>query len=108
MVIGGGPLLVGVTWQSPDTYQPAGLERGTATSTSTTTGTTSRTPASRLATKSTESASVGCATLEWCPARVSGGAARGIVCEPGKRVALQTLGVPPLTGHVDYAAWSAW
>jgi hypothetical protein len=30
-----------VTWQSPDTYQPAGLERGTATSTSTTTGTTS-------------------------------------------------------------------
>lgn len=30
-----------VFWRTPDTYQPAGLERGTATSTSTTTGTTS-------------------------------------------------------------------
>jgi hypothetical protein len=30
-----------VTWNSPDTYQSAGLERGTATSKSTTTGTTS-------------------------------------------------------------------
>jgi hypothetical protein len=30
-----------VTWRSPDTYQPAGIERGTATSRSTTTGTTS-------------------------------------------------------------------
>jgi len=30
-----------VTWRSPDTYQSAGSERGTATSTSTTTGTTS-------------------------------------------------------------------
>ena len=28
--------------RTPDTYQPAGIERGTATSTSTTTGTTSR------------------------------------------------------------------
>ena len=35
------PLLVGVLGGTPDTYQPAGLERGTATSTSTTTGTTS-------------------------------------------------------------------
>ena len=30
-----------MTWRSPDTYQPAGIERGTATSNSTTTGTTS-------------------------------------------------------------------
>jgi hypothetical protein len=30
-----------VTWRSPDTYHPAGIERGTATSTSTTRGTTS-------------------------------------------------------------------
>jgi hypothetical protein len=30
-----------VTWRSPDTYQPAGLRRGTATSTSTLAGTTS-------------------------------------------------------------------
>jgi hypothetical protein len=27
----GGPLLVGVTWQSPDIYHQAGIERGTAT-----------------------------------------------------------------------------
>ena len=35
------PVLHRMSWRTPDTYQPAGLERGTATSTSTTTGTTS-------------------------------------------------------------------
>jgi hypothetical protein len=35
------PFSVGVLGGTPDTYQKAGLERGTATSTSTTTGTTS-------------------------------------------------------------------
>ena len=38
----GGPLAVGVSWRTPDTYHTAGLERGTATSTSTRPGTTSR------------------------------------------------------------------
>jgi hypothetical protein len=37
----GGPLAVGVLGGTPDTYQTAGLERGTATSTSTRPGTTS-------------------------------------------------------------------
>ena len=37
----GGPLAVGVSWRTPDTYHTAGLERGTATSTSTRPGTTS-------------------------------------------------------------------
>lgn len=37
----GGPLSVGVSWQTPDTYHTAGLERGTATSSSTKHGTTS-------------------------------------------------------------------
>jgi hypothetical protein len=42
VVVGhGGPLLVGVTWRSPDIYHQAGIERGTATSTSTTRGRTS-------------------------------------------------------------------
>src|SRR5258705_8476169 len=38
----GGPLAVGVSWRTPDTYHTAGLERGTATSSSTRPGTTSR------------------------------------------------------------------
>lgn len=36
------PFSSDVLGSTPDTYQPAGLERGTATSKSTTTGTTSR------------------------------------------------------------------